>query len=148
MIKLLLKMRKVFFFQRISAVMLRIRFVDIPHAVKVGSGLILPHNGIGVVVHPTTVIGNNVRIYQNVTIGRADIWNDVPSENFIGAEIHDNAILCAGAKIIVKSKITVGTGTVIGANSVLTKSTGQYEIWAGVPAKKIGNLNERNIVSK
>ena len=43
---------------------------------------------------------------------------------------------------LAKKKLVVGEGTVIGANAVLTQSTGDWEIWAGIPAKKIG-LRER-----
>ena len=43
------------------------------------------------------------------------------------------------AKILFgEDKLIVGKGTIVGANSVLTKSTGENEIWAGVPAKRIG----------
>jgi serine O-acetyltransferase len=37
-----------------------------------------------------------------------------------------------------ESELVVGKGTVVGANAVLTQSTGEYEIWAGIPASKIG----------
>lgn len=48
-------------------------------------------------------------------------------------------MLCAGSRIICsKGLLIVGEGTIIGANAVLTQSTGDYEIWAGVPAVKIG----------
>lgn len=51
----------------------------------------------------------------------------------------DDAIICAGAKLLFSDKtLIVGKGTVIGANAVLTQSTGDYEIWAGIPARKIG----------
>lgn len=45
----------------------------------------------------------------------------------------------AGCKIIAsKGELVVGKGTIIGANAVLLESTGENEIWAGVPAKKVG----------
>lgn len=51
----------------------------------------------------------------------------------------DDAILCAGAKLLFgEETLVVGKGTIIGANAVLTQSTGEGEIWAGIPAKKIG----------
>ena len=54
----------------------------------------------------------------------------------------DDVIICAGAKILFKeNKLIVGKGTVIGANAVLTCSTGEYEIWAGILARKIGIRN-------
>ena len=52
--------------------------------------------------------------------------------------VKENAILGAGCKVLFQDDIVIGKGTVIGANSVLLCSTGENEIWAGVPAKKIG----------
>lgn len=74
---------------------------------------------MGVVIHPSTKIGRNVKIYQQVTIGRADIWNNKPAPDFKGVSIGDNVIICAGAKIITSTQITIGEGTIIGANAVL-----------------------------
>lgn len=95
------------------------------------------HRAPGTVIHPNTSIGKRVQIYQGVTIGKAKPWD---GGNNGCCEIKDDVILCAGAKILFKDeKLVIGRGCVIGANSVLTQSTGEYEIWAGVPAKKIGN---------
>lgn len=57
-------------------------------------------------------------------------------------DIQDDVIICAGAKILCKDKLCIGKGTIIAANSVLLKSTGENEIWAGVPAKCIGLRTE------
>lgn len=52
--------------------------------------------------------------------------------------ISDGAILCAGAKILSKEDtLIVGKNTIIGANSVLLNSTGDNEVWVGIPAKRI-----------
>ncbi|MFQ7842579.1 MAG: acyltransferase, partial [Thomasclavelia spiroformis] len=51
--------------------------------------------------------------------------------------IKEGAILCAGAKILGKGQLTVGRNTIIAANAVLLSSTGDNEVWAGIPAKKI-----------
>jgi acetyltransferase-like isoleucine patch superfamily enzyme len=40
--------------------------------------------------------------------------------------------------VVVQSVTSIPDGVIIGANSVLTKNPGPYEIWAGTPAKKIG----------
>lgn len=113
---------------------LRLLGVDIPKTVTIGKRFCLPHGGMGVVIHPSTTIGDDVKIYQQVTIGRADIWNDKPGADFKGVHILDNVIICAGAKIITNKNLKVGRGTIIGANSVLTQSTGENEVWAGIPA--------------
>jgi len=44
-----------------------------------------------------------------------------------------------GAGVIVLPGVNVGRGGVIGAGSVVTRSTGEYEVWAGVPAVKISD---------
>jgi len=90
-----------------------------------------------IVVHEKTRFGKDVTLFHNVTIGRADIWEE-PRPDFAGFEIRDGAIICAGAVIVgAKGTVTVGEGTVIGANSVLNQSTGDWEIWAGSPARKV-----------
>jgi acetyltransferase-like isoleucine patch superfamily enzyme len=43
-----------------------------------------------------------------------------------------------GAASTIMPGVTIEKGAIIGANSVVTKDVGAYEIWAGVPAKKIG----------
>lgn len=128
-------------FYRISHFFLVFLGLEIPKAVTFkglpGKSVKFVHRSPGTVFHPRTTIGNNVHIYQNVTIGKARLWDD--SQENGCCYIHDNAILCSGAKILFKNELlSVGEGTVIGANAVLTQSTGEYEIWAGIPAKKIG----------
>jgi serine O-acetyltransferase len=111
---------------------------DIPPQVKIGTDFILNHYGFGVVIHPLTVIGNGVSIYTGVTIGRADAYRRTGSK-FEGVIIEDDVILGTGAKVMCKEGILrIGRGTVVGANAVLMQSTGDYEMWAGVPAKRIG----------
>ena len=115
--------------------------VDIPRNVVIGKNVCFPHNSVGSVIHNNTVIEDDVRIYQNVSMGRADVY--LPMEkanpNFRGFHIKRGACICSGAKLICKEgTLTVGENTIIGANAVLLESTGDNEIWAGIPAKKIG----------
>lgn len=133
-ILVILRNSKFKFIKLIIQSILRFIGIDLPKEVVIGDGFILPHNGNGVVIHKDTVIGNNVRIYQQCTIGRADIWNEHPSFDFSGIVIRDDVIICAGAKILTSGSLEIGKGSIIGANSVLLTSTGEYEVWAGVPA--------------
>ncbi|WP_280696706.1 hypothetical protein [Kitasatospora sp. GP82] len=126
-------------FGRLVQELLALYGMEVPAAVEVGPGLLVYHRGFGTVLHPYTTIGADVTLYNGVTIGRADPW--VPQEKSPMERIvlEDGVVVCAGAKIICKRGVlTVGTGTVIGANAVLTRSTGRDEIWAGTPARLIG----------
>jgi serine O-acetyltransferase len=112
---------------------------EIPVSVAIGPGFLLHHGGVGVVVHPKTVIGNRVGIYPGVTLGRADVHRPISESKFEGLVVEDDAILGAGAKVLCEQGILrVGRGTVVGANAVLLESTGENEIWAGIPARKTG----------
>jgi serine O-acetyltransferase len=124
---------------------LKLLGIEIPRPVKVGGQLELAHGGFGVVIHPQTRIGERVKIYPGVTLGRADIYRPVNQSSFEGIIIEDDVILCPGAKILCKQGILkVGRGSVIGANAVLLESTGENEIWAGVPARRVGTRDGDN----
>ncbi len=119
--------------------MLKLLGIEIPRSVKVGEKIELAHGGFGVVIHPRSTIGNRVKIYPGVTLGRADIYRPPTKSKFERIIVEDDAILCPGAKILCKQgTLTVRKGSVVGANAVLLESTGENEIWAGVPAKCVG----------
>ncbi len=99
---------------------------DIPARAKVGGGLMLPHGVNGVIIHGDTVIGSNVKILHQVTIGLKDGVSGVP-------HIGDGVVLNAGAKII--GKLFIGDGSIIGANAVVTKDIPPNVVAVGVPAK-------------
>lgn len=137
-IETLIKFRKNNILNKIIYRLLLRRGVDIPPSVIIGKNVKFPHNSFGTVIHPNTIIGDNVKIYQNVTIGRADINKTMEDSDMKKIYIGKGAILCAGCKVISKNEILeVGENTIIGANAVLLKSTGNNETWVGVPEKKI-----------
>lgn len=124
---------------RLAYLLLKMLGSEIPRSVKIGTGFVLVHGGFGVVIHPNTIVGNNVKIYPGVTIGRADIHLPIEQSKFESIEIGDEVILSPGSKVLCKEGVLrVGRGTVLGANAVLLESTGEGEIWAGLPAKKMG----------
>ena len=123
---------------------LKLLGAEIPRSVEIGDGFDLVHGGFGVVIHPKTKIGKNVKIYPGVTLGRADIHLPIDQSKFQSIEVGDNVILSPGSKVLCKEGVLkVGTGTVLGANAVLLESTGEGEIWAGMPAKKVGMRNSQ-----
>ena len=117
---------------------------EIPSNVKIGSNVKFPHGVKGIVLHPLTIIEDNVTIFHQVTCGRGDLYRIVPhvkQSTFKGILLREGCVLCVGAKVLGKEGIlTVGRNTIVAANAVLTQSTGDNEVWAGVPAKCIKKL--------
>lgn len=102
---------------------------DIPLTIQLGGGLLIPHPN-GIVLHSTAIIGVNCLIHQQVTIGVKRGDNKAPI-------IAGHVDIGAGAKVI--GNITIGEHAMIGANAVVTKNVEPYDIFAGIPAKKIGS---------
>ena len=124
---------------RMAYYLLKVLGVEIPRQVPVGIGFELAHGGVGVVIHSSSRIGDRVKIYPGVTLGRADVHLPITESSFEGIIIQDDVVLAAGAKVLCKQGVlTVGRGAVIGANAVLLESTGEGEIWVGIPAKCVG----------
>lgn len=112
--------------------------IEFPSAVKCGTDLQIVHRGFGIVVHPLTIIGNGVTLFHGVTIGRSDAHVPFERSNMEAIVIEDEAILFPGCVVLGGPGITrIGKGTIIAANAVLTSSTGEREIWGGIPARKL-----------
>jgi serine O-acetyltransferase len=126
-------------FKRVVQEVLALYGVEVPAAAEIGPGLVVFHRGFGLVLHPRTTLGADVVLYNNVTIGRADPWVPQELSRMERVVVEDGAVLCTGARVICKEGVlTVGRGTIVGANAVLNRSTGPNEIWAGVPARRVG----------
>lgn len=124
---------------RIAYYLLKILGAEIPLSVRIGRDFELAHGGFGVVVHPWSVIGNRVKVYPGVTLGRADIHRSIEQSDFKGILVEDDVILSPGVKILGQEGVLrVARGTLVGANAVLLCSTGENEIWAGIPARCVG----------
>lgn len=147
LIHLLLRYRK----SKLLTHLLLLLGVEIPAVVPIGEGLTLQHRGRGVVITPHARIGARVTIYQHVTIGMADAWrpgHDGPVESK-AVVVEDDAWIFPGAVILgrIERPVTVGRGTIVAANAVLTESTGEWEVWGGVPARKLADREPVRVTS-
>jgi serine O-acetyltransferase len=97
--------------------------IDIHPGAQIGAGCFIDH-GTGVVIGETAVLGQRVRIYQNVTLGAKSIPTDEGGHARKGRLRHpiveDDVVIYAGATVL--GRITLGRGSVIGGNVWLTRS--------------------------
>lgn len=104
--------------------------VDINPAVPMGRGIMLDH-GTGLVIGETAVVGDNVSLLQNVTLGGTG-----KSDEDRHPKIGNGVLIGAGAKVL--GNIKVGDCSRVGAGSVVLKEVPPRTTVAGVPAKVIG----------
>lgn len=95
----------------ISMVTRTLTGIEIHPAAKIGSGLFIDH-GTGVVIGETAEIGNDVTLYQGVTLGGTGFATGKRHPT-----VQDNVTIGSGAKLL--GPITIGHGAKIGANSVV-----------------------------
>lgn len=98
--------------------------IDIHPGAEIGHSFFIDH-GTGVVVGETSTIGNNVKLYQGVTLGAISFPKNASGKIIRGAKRHptigDNVVIYSGATILGGSTV-VGEGSVIGGNVWLTHS--------------------------
>ncbi|MET3924980.1 serine O-acetyltransferase [Devosia sp. 2618] len=104
--------------------------VDINPAVRMGKGIMLDH-GTGLVIGETAVVGDNVSMLQNVTLGGTG-----KSDQDRHPKIGNGVLIGAGATVL--GNIQIGDCSRIGAGSVVLKEVPPRVTVAGVPAKVIG----------
>jgi serine O-acetyltransferase len=103
--------------------------IEIHPGATIGEGCFIDH-GVGVVIGETAVVGNNVTIYQGVTLGGTSL-EPVKRHPTIG----DDVVIGAGAKVL--GNITIGAGSRIGANAVVVRSVKDHSVVVGVPGQVI-----------
>ncbi|MBD2761017.1 hypothetical protein IEE92_00315 [Kocuria sp. cx-116] len=117
--------------------------LSIPAQVEIGNEFRLLHYGMGTVIYPEVSIGDRVRIYHQVTVGRKDAHLPRAHSRFEWLSIEDDVVLFPGCKVLGGDGVTtIGRGTLVGANAVLMNSTGENEIWAGNPARLVGHRKD------
>lgn len=99
--------------------------IDIHPGATIGNHFFIDH-GTGIVIGETTIIGNNVKIYQGVTLGAAYV-----EKSMKGAKRHptieDNVIIYSGSTILGGDTV-IGHDTIVGGNVWLTKSVPPFSV--------------------
>ncbi|WP_311063388.1 serine O-acetyltransferase [Vreelandella sp.] len=101
--------------------------IEIHPGATIGRRFFIDH-GMGVVIGETALVGDNVTLYQGVTLGGTS-WNKGKRH----PTLEDGVIVGAGAKIL--GPFTVGAGAKIGSNAVVTKEVPAGATVVGIPGK-------------
>ena len=106
---------------------------DIKPQTVIGDGFTIYHSARSTVISPDTIIGKNVSLRQNTTIG---------AKGFHGSDkspvIGDNVTI--GPNVCIIGNIHVNDGAIIGAGAVVVKDVEANSVVAGNPAKKIKSV--------
>lgn len=103
--------------------------VEIHPGAKIGRRFFIDH-GMGIVIGETAEIGDDVTLYQGVTLGGTS-WNKGKRH----PTLENGVVVGAGAKVL--GPFTVGQGAKIGSNAVVTKAVPAEATAVGIPAKLI-----------
>ncbi len=119
----------------VSAVARRRWAVEIHPAAKIGRGVFIDH-GAGVVIGETAVVGDNVTLYQGVTLGGTGKHTGKRHPT-----VCDDVMISAGAKIL--GPVVIGKGSKVGAGSVVLKNVPPYSTVVGVPGRIVRQNGKR-----
>lgn len=108
--------------------------IEIHPGAQIGKGLFIDH-GNGVIIGETTIIGNNVTLYQGVTLGGTGKEHGKRHPT-----VEDNVMISAGAKVL--GSFTIGTNSKIGAGSVVLSEVPPNSTVVGVPGRVVKRYNE------
>lgn len=100
--------------------------VEIHPGATIGRRFFIDH-GMGIVIGETAEIGDGVMLYHGVTLG-----GQVLTQTKRHPTVEDDVVIGAGAKVL--GPITIGKGSAIGANAVVTKDVPANHIAVGIPA--------------
>lgn len=99
--------------------------IEIHPGAQIGENFFIDH-GTGIVIGETATIGNNVKIYQGVTLGAIMVEKSMRGTKR-HPTIEDNVIIYSGTSIL-GGKTIIGHDTVVGGNAWITKSVPPYSI--------------------
>lgn len=118
--------RKFFFLARVVSQVSRFfTGIEIHPGAKIGRRFFIDH-GMGVVIGETCEIGNNVTIFQGVTLGGTGKQRGKRHPT-----LHDNVLVATGAKVL--GSITIGENSKVGAGSVVLKNVPPNSTVVGIP---------------
>ena len=127
---------KMFFIARLISQIARFfTLIEIHPGAKIGRGLFIDH-GSGVIIGETTVIGDNVTLYQGVTLGGTG-----KEQGKRHPTLEDNVMVSAGAKIL--GSFTIGENSKIGAGSVVLEEVPPNCTVVGVPGRIVKMDNKK-----
>jgi serine O-acetyltransferase len=109
--------------------------IEIHPGASIGSGLFIDH-GMGVVIGETTEIGDNVTLFQGVTLGGTGKQRGKRHPT-LGSHV----VVGAGAKVL--GPITIGDYVKIGANSVVLQDVPDHSTVVGIPGRIVRIKDER-----
>lgn len=107
--------------------------IEIHPGAKIGKGLFIDH-GNGVIIGETTIIGDNVTLYQGVTLGGTGKEHGKRHPT-----IGNNVMISAGAKVL--GSFTIGDNSKIGAGSVVLDEVPPNSTVVGVPGRVVKRNN-------
>lgn len=108
--------------------------IEIHPGARIGKGFFIDH-GNGVIIGETAIIGNNVTLYQGVTLGGTGKEHGKRHPT-----IGDNVMISAGAKVL--GSFTIGENSKIGAGSVVLSEVPPNSTVVGVPGRVVKRNNE------
>ncbi len=109
--------------------------IEIHPAARIGAGVFIDH-GMGVVIGETAEVGENVTLYQGVTLGGTSLKREKRHPT-----LEANVVVGTGAAVM--GAIRVGEGTRIGAGSVVVKDVPPGSVVVGIPGKVISRDGKR-----
>ena len=110
--------------------------IEIHPGAQIGKGFFIDH-GMGVIIGETTVIGDNVTLYQGVTLGGTG-----KEQGKRHPTIGNNVMISTGAKVL--GSFTIGDNSKIGAGSVVLEEVPPGSTVVGVPGRVIKRINPDN----
>jgi serine O-acetyltransferase len=109
--------------------------IEVHPAARLGPGVFIDH-GMGVVIGETAEVGENVTLYQGVTLGGTSLRREKRHPT-----LERNVVVGTGAAVM--GAISVGEGTRIGAGSVVVRDVPPNSVVVGVPGKVISRDGKR-----